>query len=42
VKAALEEGVVVGGGITYWKLSKDLDPSLLTLSPGEKAGFNLV
>lgn len=42
VKAALEEGVVVGGGITYWKLSKDLDPSLFTLSPGGKAGFKLV
>lgn len=40
-KAALEEGIVVGGGYSYWCLSKDLTYPK-GINEGQKAGFKLV
>lgn len=40
-KAALEEGIVVGGGHAYWCISKDLDYPK-GINEGQKAGFTLV
>lgn len=34
-KAALEEGIVAGGGVTLWEAAKTLDPKLLSHIPGE-------
>lgn len=40
-RAALEEGVVVGGGHSYWCISKDLAYPK-GINEGQKAGFKLV